>query len=111
MTLHRSATLLGNTCSLEWKGRHWSLPFVVVLRVFHGFSPCNVFTLLVRTSELPRPADYARSRTKFYRRVAPEARASEAPTDPDMRISRIRLFGPRLRYATVAGRMCGSGSG
>src|SRR6266436_7111927 len=43
----------------------------------------------------------------FYGRVALEACASEAPTDPDMQISRIRLFGPRLRYATVAGRMCG----
>jgi hypothetical protein len=36
---------------------------------------------------------------------------SEAPTDPDVRIFRIRLFGPRFRYATFAGRMRGSGNG
>jgi hypothetical protein len=44
-------------------------------------------------------------------RVAPEDCAPEAPTDPDVQIFRIRLFGPRLRYATMAGRMRGSGSG
>ena len=37
--------------------------------------------------------------------------SSEAPTDPDVRISRIRLFGPRLRYVTGEGRMRGGGSG
>jgi hypothetical protein len=26
----------------------------------------------------------------------------EAPAEPDMQISRIRLFGPRFRYVTVA---------
>jgi len=36
---------------------------------------------------------------------------SEAPTDPDVQISRIRLFGPRFRYAMVAGRTRGSGNG
>jgi hypothetical protein len=35
----------------------------------------------------------------------------EAPTDPDVRNSRIRLFGPRLCYVTVEGRMRGCGSG
>jgi|SRR6516225_10433168 len=44
-------------------------------------------------------------------RVAPEDYSSEAPTDPDVQIFRIRLFGSRFRYATIAGRMCGSGSG
>jgi hypothetical protein len=44
-------------------------------------------------------------------RVAPEDCSSEAPRDPDVQISRIRLFGTRIRYATIAGRMCGSGSG
>jgi hypothetical protein len=34
----------------------------------------------------------------------------EAPTDPDMQVSRIRLFGRRFRYVTV-GRMRGCGSG
>ena len=31
--------------------------------------------------------------------------------DPDVQIARIRLFGPRLRYVMVAGRMRGCGSG
>jgi hypothetical protein len=44
-------------------------------------------------------------------RVAPEDYSSEAPTDADVQIFRIRLFGSRFRYATIAGRMCGSGSG
>jgi len=44
-------------------------------------------------------------------RVASEDYSSEAPTDPDMRVFRIRLFGSRFRYATIAGRMWGSGSG
>jgi len=44
-------------------------------------------------------------------RVASGACAPEAPADPDMQISRIRLFGPRFRYATMAGRIWGSGSG
>jgi hypothetical protein len=35
----------------------------------------------------------------------------ETPTEPDMQIFRIRLFGPRFRYATFAGRMRGSGNG
>jgi hypothetical protein len=48
---------------------------------------------------------------RFDGRVAPEDYSSEAPTDPDMRIFRIRLFGQRFRYATLAGRMRGSGSG
>ena len=43
-------------------------------------------------------------------RVAPRDCSPEAPTDPDMRISRIRLFGPRLCYVTVEGRMRGCGS-
>jgi hypothetical protein len=44
-------------------------------------------------------------------RVASGACAPEAPADPDMQISRIRLFGPRFRYATMAGRIWGAGSG
>ena len=44
-------------------------------------------------------------------RVAPGNHFPEAPTDPDVRISRIRLFSPRLRYVTVEGRMRGCGSG
>jgi hypothetical protein len=31
--------------------------------------------------------------------------------EPDMQMSRIRLFGRRLRYVMVAGRMRGCGSG
>jgi hypothetical protein len=38
-------------------------------------------------------------------RVASEDCSPEAPTEPDMQISRIRLFGPRFCYATIAGRM------
>lgn len=44
-------------------------------------------------------------------RVAPGNCSPEAPTEPDVQIARIRLFGPRLRYVTVAGRMRGCGSG
>ena len=33
-------------------------------------------------------------------RVASGDCSPEAPTDPDVRIFRIRLFGPRLRYVT-----------
>ena len=42
---------------------------------------------------------------------SPRGLLPEAPTDPDVRISRIRLFGPRLRYVTgeVRRRGCGSG--
>ena len=32
-------------------------------------------------------------------RVAPGRRLPGAPTDPDVQISRIRLFGAQLRYA------------
>ena len=46
-----------------------------------------------------------------YGRVAPEDCSSEAPTDPDMRDYRIRLFSPRLRYVTGEGRMRGCGKG
>jgi len=38
-------------------------------------------------------------------RVASGDCSPEAPKDPDVRIARIRLFGPRLRYVTAAGRM------
>ena len=44
-------------------------------------------------------------------RVAPGNCSPEAPTDPDVQISRIRLFGPRLRYVMVEKRMRGCGSG
>ncbi len=42
---------------------------------------------------------------------SPRRLLPEAPTDPDVRISRIRLFGPRFRYVTgeVRRRGCGSG--
>ena len=42
---------------------------------------------------------------------SPRELLPEAPTDPDVRISRIRPFGPRLRYVTgeVLRRGCGSG--
>ena len=40
-----------------------------------------------------------------FGRVASEDCSPEAPTEPDMQISRIRLFGPRFRYATIAGRI------
>src|SRR5579864_6309414 len=36
-------------------------------------------------------------------RVAPGNHSPEAPTDPDVRISRIRLFGSRLHYVTGGG--------
>ena len=42
---------------------------------------------------------------------SPRGLRPEAPTDPDVRISRIRLFGPRLRYVTGEVRMRGWGSG
>jgi hypothetical protein len=35
----------------------------------------------------------------------------EAPTDPDVRNYRIRLFSTRLRYVTGAKRIRGCGSG
>jgi hypothetical protein len=44
-------------------------------------------------------------------RVAPEGCSSEAPTDPDTRDYRIRLFRPRLSYVTGEGRMRGCGKG
>jgi hypothetical protein len=42
---------------------------------------------------------------------SPRGLLPEAPTDPDVRISRIGLFGPRLRYVTRKVRMRGCGSG
>jgi hypothetical protein len=33
-------------------------------------------------------------------RVAPRNHFPGAPTDPDVRISRIRFLGPRVRYVT-----------
>jgi hypothetical protein len=57
---------------------------------------------------LDRPVEGAR---QIRGRVASGDCSPEAPTDPDMQIFRIRLFGSRFRYATVAGRMWGSGSG
>jgi hypothetical protein len=42
---------------------------------------------------------------------SPRGLLPEAPTDPDVRNSRIRLFGPRLRYVTGEERMRGCGSG
>src|SRR6202035_4176551 len=42
---------------------------------------------------------------------SPRELLPEAPTDPDMRISRIRLFGSRLRYVTREVRRRGVGSG
>jgi hypothetical protein len=41
---------------------------------------------------------------------SPRESLPEAPADPDVRISRIRLFGSRLRYVT-GDEMCGCGSG
>jgi hypothetical protein len=38
-------------------------------------------------------------------RVASEDYSSEAPTEPDVQVFRIRLFGSRFRYATIAERM------
>jgi hypothetical protein len=52
-----------------------------------------------------------RSRYRESGRVAPEGCYSEAPTDPDMRDYRIRLFSPRLSYVTGEGRMRGCGKG
>jgi hypothetical protein len=46
-----------------------------------------------------------------HRVGSPRALLPEAPTDPDMRISRIRLFGSRLRYVTREVRRRGVGSG
>jgi hypothetical protein len=42
---------------------------------------------------------------------SPRGLLPEAPTDPDVRISRIRLFGPRLHYATGAAWIRGWGKG
>jgi hypothetical protein len=47
---------------------------------------------------------------RIYGLVASGDCSPEAPADPDVRNYRIRLFGPRLRYVTVAG-MSGFGSG
>jgi hypothetical protein len=44
-------------------------------------------------------------------RVASGNCSPEAPTDPDVRDYRIRLFGARFRYVTVEERMRGCGSG
>jgi hypothetical protein len=41
---------------------------------------------------------------------SPRGLLPEAPTDPDMQNSRIRLFETQLRYMTVEGRMRGGGS-
>jgi hypothetical protein len=49
-------------------------------------------------------------RSSIRGRVASGDCSPEAPTDPDMRIFRIRLFGSRLRYVTGE-EMCGCGSG
>ena len=38
-------------------------------------------------------------------------RSPEAPTDPDVRNYRIRLFSARLRYVTGAERIRGCGNG
>jgi CRP-like cAMP-binding protein len=46
-----------------------------------------------------------------YGRVVSGDCSPETPTEPDVRNYRIRLFGSRLRYAMIAGRMCGCGSG
>ena len=51
---------------------------------------------------LERESGYSR---QIDGRVASEDYASEAPTDPGMRIFRIRLFGSRFRYAASAERM------
>src|SRR5215472_6417453 len=42
---------------------------------------------------------------KILGRVAPGNCSPRAPTDPDVQISRIRLFGARFRYVTVEERM------
>jgi hypothetical protein len=42
-------------------------------------------------------------------RVAPGRCLPGAPTDPDVQISRIRLFETRLRYATRTADGCRSG--
>jgi hypothetical protein len=42
---------------------------------------------------------------------SPRELLPEAPTDPDVRNSRIRLFGSRLRYVTGEVRRRGFGSG
>ena len=64
----------------------------------------------LRRGTLQRLADDLR-RIEWNGRVAPEDCSSEAPTDPDMRDYRIRLFSPRLRYVTGEGRMRGCGKG
>jgi hypothetical protein len=43
----------------------------------------------------------------LFGRVASGDCSPEAPTDPDMQIFRIRLFGSRLRYVMAEGRMRG----
>ncbi len=48
---------------------------------------------------------------KSVGRVASGDCSPEAPMDPDVPDSGIRLFGPRFRYVTEEGRMRGCGSG
>jgi len=43
-------------------------------------------------------------------RVAPARCLARAPTDPDVQISRIRLFGRRIRYVAYRCTMRGGGS-
>jgi hypothetical protein len=74
---------------------------------------CNAYRLRrISTSEQKTAAQVIALKAAGCRgRVASGDHSPEAPTDPDMQISRIRLFGPRLCYATVEERMRGCGSG
>ena len=61
--------------------------------------------------EIDRIAGAIKGTRQMDGRVAPGNCSPEAPTDPDVRDYRIRLFGPRFRYVTVEERIRGCGSG
>jgi hypothetical protein len=98
---HHRGALTASMCG----GTLYYTPDITVADpVFHevyDFGPCtgaSVFTLT--------PDD------NFIILVgSPRELLPEAPTDPDVRISRIRLFGSRLRYVTGEVRRRGVGSG
>jgi hypothetical protein len=80
--------------------------------------PVSAWLAPERETERLLQSEIIRSRLRPREGVAaaalvgsPRGLLPEAPTDPDVRNSRIRLFGSRLRYVTGEERMRGCGSG